>query len=246
MSLSFLEIEGRSRYNIGMKAALFLTSAFSLALLSSCSFVKRITTPGEYHPEYMNEGSALDGPGAQAARDAQRNELVQEGSFAPGDVLDVQESKVYLFSRNPDKNQEVSGKMVTTDKAKIISCEGLYYFVEVDDGTKGFLRESDLVNPVKLVATDGFLLPGGETPGPEGWAEGDIVQPEEVQLDSNQTLMTNAHGRTVVVVGKKTEKSEAFEARRKAIMEGGPAPDAAPAPTPEPAYEELPEPTAGY
>ncbi len=228
-----------------MKAALLLTSALSIVLLSSCDLVKKITTPGEYHPEYMNESSALDGVGAQAARDAQRNALVQEGTFAPGDTLDVHESKVYLFSRNPDKNEDATGKMVTTDKAKIISCEGLYYFVEVDDGTKGFLRESDLVNPVKLVATDGFLLPNGETPGPEGWAEGDVTQPDVVQLDSNQTLMTNANGRTVVVVGKKSEKTDDFEARKKALLEG--KSEAKPdIPAPAPAYEDLPEPTAGY
>lgn len=233
-------------YNIRrMKASLLLTSAFCATLLCSCDLVKQITAPGEYHPEYMNESSALDAPGAEAARAAQRDKRVQEGTFAPGDTLDVHESKVYLFSRNPDKNEEVTGKMVSTDKAKIISCEGLYYFVEVDDGTKGFLRESDLVNPVKLVSTTDFLLPNGETPGPEGWAEGAVEQPDVVQLDSNQTLMTNANGRTVVVVGKKSEKSNDFEARKKALLEGKEAPKPA-IPAPAPAYEDLPEPTAGY
>lgn len=228
-----------------MKLSFLALSLTAVLALSSCDVFKRITTPGEYHPEYLNEGSALDAPGMAAARAAQRSALVQEGTYAPGDVLDVQERKVYLFSRNPDKNEEATGKMVSTEKAKIISCEGLYYFVEVDDGSKGFLRESDLVNPVKLVSTtDGFLLPNGETPGPEGWAEGAVEQPDVVQLDSNQTLMTNQSGRTVVVVGKKTEKSDEFEARKKAMLEGKPAP--APAPLPEPASEELPEPAAGY
>lgn len=229
-----------------MKAALLLTFTFSATLLCSCDVVSKITAPGEYHPEYLNEGSALDGVGAEAARAAQRNNRVQEGTFAPGDTLDVHESKVYLFSRNPDKDEKATGKMVNTDKAKIIACEGLYYFVEVDDGSKGFLRESDLVNPVKLVSTnDNFLLPNGETPGPEGWAEGDVTQPDVLQLDSNQTLMTNANGRTVVVVGKKSEKSDDFEARKKALLEGksAPKPDI---PAPAPAYEDLPEPTAGY
>lgn len=228
-----------------MKATLLVTSAVCAALLCSCKLVKQITKPGEYHPEYMNEASALDGPGSQAARDEQRNRMVQEGSFAPGDTPDVNEGKVYLFSRNPDKHEDASGKMVSTEKAKIISCEGLYYFVEVDDGTKGFLRESDLVNPVKLVATDNFLLPNGETPGPEGWAEGDVEQPDVVQLDSNQTLMTNSNGRTVVVVSKKTDRSDDFEARKKAILEGK-APQQPAIPAPAPADEELPEPAAGY
>lgn len=227
-----------------MKAALLFASACAAVTLCSCDALKSLTTPGEYHPEYLNEGSALDGPGMAAARAAQRNERVQEGSYAPGEMLDVQESKVYLFRRNPDKDPEATGKMVNTEKAKIIACEGLYYFVETDDGSKGFLRESDLVNPIRLVSTmDG--IPNGETPGPEGWAEGAVAQPDVVQLDSNQTLMTNESGRTVVVVSKKSDKTMDFEAQKKAILEGKPA-DKTPAPLPEPASEELPEPAPGY
>lgn len=228
-----------------MNKGLFLSAVAGAAALSSCNLVEKLTTPGEYHPEYMNEGSALDAPGMAAARDAQRAERVQEGAYAPGDVLEVQESKVYLFRRNPDKDEAATGRMVSTEKAKIIACEGLYYFVETDDGTKGFLRESDLVNPVKLVSTlDNYLLPNGETPGPEGWAEG-TAQPDVVQLDSNQTLMTNETGRTVVVVSKKTDKSEAFEAQKKAIMEGKNT-ETPPTALPAPAAEALPEPAPGY
>lgn len=230
-----------------MKAAFLFAGVLGVSSLCSCNVVKSLTTPGEYHPEYMNEGSALDAPGMAAAREAQRQERVQEGTYGPGDELEVQESKVYLFNRNPDKDENATGKMVNTEKAKIIACEGLYYFVETDDGAKGFLRESDLVNPVKLVSTmDGFL-PNGETPGPEGWAEGAVEQPEVMQLDANQTLMTNESGRTVVVVGKKSEKTNDFEARKKALMEGKSMPaSSAAAPLPEPASEALPEPAPGY
>lgn len=231
-----------------MKAAFLFAGALGAAALCSCDAVKSLTKPGEYHPEYMNEASALDAPGMAAAREAQRQERVKEGTYAPGEELEVQESKVYLFNRNPDKDENATGKMVQAAKAKIIACEGLYYFVETDEGDKGFLRESDLVNPVKLVSTTDMLLPNGETPGPEGWAEGAVEQPEVMQLDANQTLMTNESGRTVVVVGKKSEKSDDFEARKKALMEGQsmPAPSAAPAPLPEPASEALPEPAPGY
>lgn len=217
-------------------------------MLCSCNVLRSLTTPGEYHPEYLNGGSALDAPGMAAAREAQRQDRVQEGTYAPGDELEVQESKVYLFNRNPDKDENATGKMVNTDKAKIIACEGLYYFVETDDGSKGFLRESDLVNPIKLVSTTDGFLPNGETPGPEGWAEGAVEQPEVMQLDANQTLMTNESGRTVVVVGKKSDKTNDFEARKKALMEGKPMP-ALPTPAadlPEPASEALPEPAPGY
>lgn len=226
-----------------MNKAFLIASATSAVLLSSCNLVEKITTPGEYHPEYMNEGSALDAPGMAAAREAQRAERVQDGTYAPGDVLDVHESKVYLFRRNPDKDENATGRMVNTEKAKIIACEGLYYFVEADDGTKGFLRESDLVNPIKLVSTQDGILPFGETPGPEGWAEGAVEQPDVIQLNSDQTLMTNKSGRTVVVVSKKSEQSQDFEAQKKAIMEGK---TTAPAALPDPASEALPEPAPGY
>ena len=207
--------------------ALFFLPALVPVLLCSC-------TPGEYHPEYLNEASALDAPGMGAAREAQRNRLVQEGAYAPGEELEVQEGKVYLFNRNPDTNEHATGRMVTCEKATIISCEGLYYFVKLDEGSKGFLRESDLVNPVKLVST----LPEGETPGPEGWVDG-TSQPDTLQLDADQTLMTNAAGRTVVVVSKKSEGNSEFQQRKEALQQGHELPAA---PLPDPASEPLPEP----
>lgn len=209
--------------------------AVSMAV-SSCSILKK---KGDNTPEYLQETTALDDPGVAAARAALRDKLVKEGNFKAGETLDVQEGKVYLFNRNPDNDASARGRMVESASAKIISCEGLYYFVELEDGAKGYLRESDLVNPVKLVSTsDNMLLPeGGVTPGPEGWGDG-VMQPDVVELDSNQKLMTNDTGRTVVVVNKKSDRSNEFEARRKAIEEGQPAP------IPEPASAGLPTPSA--
>lgn len=218
-----------------MKLSSFILFALGSCLLASCHMFNR---HGDYTPEYLKEASALDAPGAEAARAALRDKLVKEGSFADGETLEVQQGKVYLFSRNPDNDAEARGRMVESASAKIISCEGLYYFVELEDGSKGYLRESDLVNPVKLVSTmDGMMPDGGVTPGPEGWGEG-VEQPEVVELDSNQKLMTNDAGRTVVVVNKKSDRNEEFEARKKALENGGAAP------IPEPASAELPTPSA--
>lgn len=237
-----------------MKTSLFVALLAGAVALSSCSTLKKITKRGEYHPEYLNQGSALDGPGVAAAREAQRKALEQEGSFAPGDTPEVQQGKVYLFDRNPDKDSSAAGKMVTTEKATIISCQGLYYFVQVDDGSKGFLRDTDLVKPVQLVSTNPELLPNGETPGPDPDADANPLQ--EVPLDANQTLMTNSAGRTVMVVNKQSEGNSEFEARRKALQEGkempaaadkpaAPATTAADAALPEPASVALPEPASG-
>ena len=166
----------------------------SLALLSSCG----LATPGEYMPLYLQEPSPLDPPGMEALRAEARAKYVKEGLYAPGEELEVQQGKAYLFNRNPDYYEGATGDMVRTATARIISCEGLYYFVETEEGTKGFLRETDFVNPVKLVSTTDA-------------AQNPMVQP------GGQTLMTNTSGRTVVVVSKKSDKSDEFANRLRQL-----------------------------
>lgn len=221
-----------------MKAILPMT-CLGAVLLSSCGVLERLTTPGEYNPAYLQEDSPLDPPGAAAARAAARAKLVKEGAYADGETLEVQQGKAYLFNRNPDNDPDAKGRMVDTQSARIISCEGLYYFVEVDDGSKGFLRESDFVNPVKLVST----LPA-EAVGVEGWVDGAAEPAAPVQLDADQKLMTNESGRTVVVVSKRSSRSNEFEARRRALQQQGNTPEPASVPLPEPASTALPEPAA--
>lgn len=203
-------------------------------LLSSCSIFEK----GEYVPEYLKEPSPLDPPGTEAARAAEKAKRVKEGAFETGSTQKVNEGKVFLFKRNPDYDEDASGKMVSTENAKIISCEGLYYFVEVDDGRKGFLRETDMVAPVKhLVSTTDMPFPGFDENAP---ADSVFPEPGEVvELDGNQKLMTNSVGRTVVITDKKSDKSKEFEARKKALLEGksldsAPLPDPANVPLPEP------------
>lgn len=209
-------------------------------MLASCSMFE----PGEYTPEYLKETTPLDPPGTAEARAELRKKMVKEGTYAPGDTPEVQQGKVYLFDRNPDYHPDARGRMVETATAKVIVCEGLYYFVETDGGRKGFLRESDFVSPVQLASTLPDFLPGGETPGPEGWGEG-VEQPEVVQLNADQKLMTTQTGRTVVVMGKKSEKTNEFEERKKALMQGQsmPQPAAGGDELPTPASE-LPTPAA--
>lgn len=220
-----------------------------LMVLPSCKAVKRLVKPGEYSPEYLREDSPLDPPGMAAARRAERERLVKDGKYREGESVDVQQGKVYLFNRNPDLNSEASGEMVKTERAKVISCEGLYYFVETDDGRKGFIRESDFVNPVRLVSTSEFPGLGEGNPAWTGTAEGLLPggaegEPE-VALPGNQKLMTNENGRTVVVVSKKSERSQEFEAKKRALSEGesAPASDSSSSEA-DPPYEPLPAPSA--
>jgi hypothetical protein len=199
-------------------------SLFGLALLSSCSVVERLSSPGVYTPIYLEEPSPLDPPGMEAVRAEARAKYVKEGLYKDGEQLEVQQGKAYLFNRNPDYYEGAKGRMVEAAHATVISCEGLYYFVEVEDGSKGFLRETDFVNPVKLVSTQ---LEGAETPEATAWTPA-----------GEQKLMTNSSGRTVVVVNKKSRKSDEFEARRRALGDSKASDDGG-LPTPT---AELPEP----
>ena len=200
-------------------------SLLSMTLFTSCSVVERLSTPGEYTPIYLEEPSPLDPPGMDAIRAEARAKYVKEGLYKDGETLEVQQGKAFLFNRNPDYYEGAKGRMIQTANARIISCEGLYYFVELDDGSKGFLRETDFVNPVKLVSSSlENLLPeeSWDTPG---------------SLDGEQQVMTNTSGRAVLVVKKTTKKTDEFNARRRELLNKQTADEALPTPT-----EELPEP----
>ena len=206
----------------------FTLSLFCATLFSSCGVIESLTTPGEYMPLYLQEPSPLDPPGMEAKRAEARAKYVKEGLYADGETLDVQQGKAFLFNRNPDYYEGAQGRMVNTATARIISCEGLYYFVEIEDGSKGFLRETDFVNPVKLVSTaeTGFLPPV------EDWADSE-------PMEGDQTIMTNDTGRAVLVVSKKSRKTDEFEARRRELQKSPAVEDDGGLPTPT---AELPEP----
>ena len=200
-------------------------SLLSMTLFTSCSVVERLSTPGEYTPIYLEEPSPLDPPGMDAIRAEARAKYVKEGLYKDGETLEVQQGKAFLFNRNPDYYEGAKGRMIQTANARIISCEGLYYFVELDDGSKGFLRETDFVNPIKLVSSSlENLLPeeSWDTPGSQ---------------DGEQQVMTNTSGRAVLVVKKTTKKTDEFNARRRELLNKQTADEALPTPT-----EELPEP----
>jgi hypothetical protein len=215
---------------------LFTLSFLGAILLSSCGVLESLTTPGEYMPIYLQEPSPMDPPGMEAVRAEARAKYVKEGLYADGETLEVQQGKAFLFNRNPDYYEGAQGRMVDTASAKIISCEGLYYFVEIEDGSKGFLRETDFVNPVKLVSTvDTGILPTGELPGLSEWNSGE-------ERDGDQTIMTTNTGRAVLVVRKKSQKTDEFEARRRELQQA-PAATEGDLPTPS---AELPEPAGTF
>jgi len=184
-------------------------------LLSSCSLFER----GVYTPLYLQEPSPLDPPGTAEAREQMKAQRVKEGIFAVGSSPQVQQGRAFLLDRNPDYTEDPVGRMIETSTVKVLSCEGMYYFVEAENGKRGFLRESDMVNPVTLVSTADFVpLPG------EGILPADgVALPFEMPADtadSPSRLSTTEDGRTVVIVGRKSDKSAEFEAQKRALENG--------------------------
>ncbi len=218
---------------------------FGAMLLSSCSVFER----GEYTPLYLQEPSPLDPPGTEEARAQMRAERVKEGIFAVGSTPELQQGKAFLLDRNPDYIADPSGRLVEAPTVTVLSCEGTYYFVETPDGKRGFLRETDMVNPVTLVSTADFVPLPGEGILP---SDGGVLPFEAAPAPAGDgaRLHTNEDGRTVLIVGKKSEKTAEFEAQRKAL-EGGKSLDGAEAAQPQAPAEDddaLPEPSgsAGF
>ena len=233
-------------YHTRMRLSLAL-AALCVCLVPSCKLFKH----RDSMPYYLQEASPTDPPGAQAARAAERAKRVKDGLYKPGATLAVQGGRVYVFRRNPDIDGDSAGRMVSAESATVVVCEGLYYYVQLSEKSSGYVRETDLVNPQRLVAKGAAIPEPNLNPNMEGTAfppqsgvlfpEESAVQGEPIHLDPNQKLMTNNTGRTVVVVNKSSERSQEFEARKKALLEGKDANTGAPAVPSAPAADDVPD-----
>lgn len=219
---------------------LLLISTFAL---TSCSWLEDVFGSEEYLPEYMKEASPLDPPGTAEAREALRQKLVKEGQFVTGAEIDVRDGKAFLFRSNPDYSENPGGRMVQAEKAKIMSCEGTYYFVETNTGKRGYMRESDFVDPISMLTVTGEFLPDGQgiLPGTMP-GENAIFPGSSLDLGDNKTLTSNETGRIVKVVDKKTEQSDAFEEAKRRIEAAQQAQPTTPAVQDDFEYEPLPTP----
>lgn len=193
---------------------MMLRSAFLLSLplmLVSCGLTDR----GTYVPEYLKPDSPLDPPGTSAARAAMRAEILKEGKYPADAEAPVREGKVFLLERNPDRDESTDGKLVRTPSVKVIACEGTYYFVETQEGERGFVRESDLEDPVTLVSnglTDPVtglpLTPGGEAQLPSPESNASAVQPTD-------RVTVSSTGRAVILRSNGSDRAAAYEQRRR-------------------------------
>ncbi len=236
-----------------MKKIFLLSIALGGMWLSSCSSLDDTT------PVYMLPGRSNDPPGMDAARKAERLKRQKEGIYPIGSSVKIANEKTFFFHRNPDIDEITTGRMVKASEAKILACEGLYYFVETPKGERGFVRETDIVNPnagfigmENLTGIEGLqledglaggsgvlTLPPGQTlpPTTDGSGSGGIfpgVNPP-LPLSPEDIGPVNAGGRPVDLVTKDTEKGEEFAKKQEELKGGGstPAPTR-PKPSPSP------------
>ncbi len=225
----------------------------SLCLLSCSSPYKGFT------PAYLIPDQATDAPGVGATRKMERDKRRKDGLYEVGEVRPVRGGKAMLFLSNPDYDQHIkpSGKLVDANSAKVIFCEGLYYFVETDNKDRGYMRESDLAAKVSetpsesTMSTEGIIsvptdysisdystLPSGDSGGlfPEGSA---------LIMGGGPTTATTESGRVVNIKSRDTGKSEDFQKMREQIGQGADAPSnqGGGAAIDDPFIPDLPEPT---
>lgn len=217
-------------------STLSATALGAILLLSSCS-----TTDKNPLPIYLAPDSSLDAPGQQAARKAEFKRRQKEGAFAVGSKAKVSKGKAFFFSKNPDIDGILGGKMMEADEVTILSAEGMYYYVRTEDEDGGYLRESDLINPsVDAQLTAGMdlmegMVFGDPSAAPEITGDGALFPPtngltmEVPGQEGAPQVRTNAQGRVVTVVKKKTGAGNRFEEATAAIPFSTPAAPETPA-----------------
>ncbi len=121
--------------------ALIVVSLMSGLILSSCKSSLKNFTPAHLIAPHPN-----DAPGIEISRKAERDKREKEGRYKIGEELPVAGGKAMLFMSNPDYDTKTKpvGKLVEATSAKVIFCEGLYYFVETNNQDRGYIRETDL------------------------------------------------------------------------------------------------------
>ncbi len=239
-----------------MKFASLMFFAFlgSLCLVSCKSSFKG------YTPAYLIPDTALDAPGVGASRKMERDKRRKDGLYEVGEVRPVRGGKAMLFMSNPDYDQHIKpvGELIEATTAKVIFCEGLYYFVETDNKDRGYMRESDLAAKAaetpseQVMSTEGIIsvptdysisdfstLPGADSGGlfPEGGA---LIN------GGDSSTATTESGRVVNIKSRDTGKSEDFERMRDKIGQGADKqPESSPSPSDnQSSIPDLPMPTS--
>lgn len=229
-------------------SALSYAALGAMVLLSSCS-----SSDKNPLPIYLAPDSPLDQPGESAARKAEFKRRQAEGAFAVGSTVNVSKGKAFFFSKNPDIDGILGGKMMEAETVTILSSEGMYYYVQTKDEDGGYLRESDLINPevdaqLQLQASMGLMdgmVFGDPSAVPTITGDGALFPPTSgltmelpTDPDGAAQVMTNAQGQVRTIVRKNTGASTRFEEATAAI----PFTNKADIPAPAPAVPAQPTP----
>ncbi len=200
-----------------------LTLIALCGLISSCVGIKGGDLKNNTPPHLMPE-SALDPPGAETARKAERLKRFKKGLYTGGEKVTINEGKAFIFISNPDYDEMLKGQLVKAENAEIIACEGIYYFIETNKGERGYMRESDFTPPLpegfidpNLFNADGSLI----IPDVENSLIGSSVDTSELfpgmELDEDSSASLDKNGRMVTLVSKSSKNNQEFTETKNAI-----------------------------
>ncbi len=251
--------------------ALFVCALVSGLVLSSCKSSLKNFTPPHLVADHPN-----DAPGVAINRKQERDKREKTGRFKIGEELPVAGGKAMLFMSNPDYdvNKNPVGKMVEATSAKVIFCEGLYYFVETNNEDRGYIRETDLSSanadsslptpaagggssaPTSYPSGGGIgapsAYPAGDLPPLPAAGAGDIFPGDPLFGGDPGSTATTSSGRAVNIKTRETGRSKDFEKMKASLEKRSGAASATPS-TPKPAMPkpassdgipDLPEPSA--
>lgn len=227
-----------------MKVATTICLGLSMCLFTSACKSNKMNP----EPLFLKPVTALDPPGTEGLRKAELERRQKEGRFATDAELELVGGKAFFFAKNPEIDGASGGKMMEAKSVKIVLCEGLYYYVKTPDGDGGYLRESDLIDPndfsmMGLPLTEGYIFgdpnaPMDDSGLPLTLGSGSELFPDTPLFSDNvegAQVLTNAQGRVVTMVQKKTEAGKRFSEEEQKIRAASPSKDSSPAiPTPAP------------
>ncbi len=202
-------------------------------------------------PMHLQVDRSDDPPGLASQRKEMRDKREKSGTYTKDEQVYISNGKAMFFRHNPDYYTNPEAQMVESQTAKVIFCEGLYYFVEAATGERGYIRESDFA-PKEYGLPDSSLGIMGELGVPTAPLDGVEYNPT---MD-NSGLFPG--GGELLPGGEQpappkqlqernTGRSQDFEKAKDSIKDNKPAPAITPPSRPtapaQPAAPSLPEPS---
>ncbi len=198
-------------------------------------------------PMHLQVDRSDDPPGLASQRKEMREKREKSGTYAKGEQAYISNGKAMFFRQNPDYYTNPEGQMVESQTAKVIFCEGLYYFVQAATGERGYMRESDFA-PKEIGLPDSSLGIMGELGIPTAPLDGVEYNPtlDNSGLFPGGELLPGGEQPAAPkqLQERNTGRGQDFEKAKDSIKDNKPAPAITPPSKPaQPTAPALPEPS---